>query len=133
MVDTEQISKSRSHVGRCWFLSQERADNVRRERVKQESVRSFTTRLHQSEAARSVDGNMSSEVTVFSGSGWAGDKETRKSSSAGVALVGRHFFESLYKKTEKSSPEAEAELYAAASGASEAKGVESMMSYLGVL
>ena len=92
VVDTEQISKSRSHVGRCWFLSQERADNVRRERVMQESVRSFTTRLHQSEAARSVDGNMSSEVTVFSGSGWAGDKETRKSSSAGVALVGRHFF-----------------------------------------
>ena len=32
-------------------------------------------------------GEMSTEVTVFSDSDWAGDKETRKSSSAGVALV----------------------------------------------
>ena len=34
-------------------------------------------------------GDLSSEVTVFSYSGWAGDKDTGKSSSAGVALVDR--------------------------------------------
>ena len=66
--------------------------------------RSFTTQLHQIEAARSVlEGKeecSNSGVTVFSGSDCAGDKETRKSSSAGVALVGRHSFESVHKKTE---------------------------------
>ena len=62
-------------------------------------------------------GIMSSEVIVFCDSDWAGDEETRKSSSAGVALTGRS--------------SAEAELYAAALGASEAKGVEGMMRDLG--
>ena len=70
---------------------------------------------------------MSSEETVFSDSDWAGDKDTRKSSSAEVALV-RHL---LKAKTRKQNiiarSSAEAELYAAALGASEAKGVESMM------
>ena len=44
-------------------------------------------------------GDMSSEVTVFSDSDWAGEKETRKSSSAEVALVGQHHL-TAYKKTE---------------------------------
>ena len=43
---------------------------------------------------------MSSEVTVLSDSDWAGDKETRKSSSAGVTLLGPTPFESVSKKTE---------------------------------
>ena len=43
---------------------------------------------------------MSSEVTVFSDSHWAGDKETIKSSNAGVALVGRHLLKAYTKKTE---------------------------------
>ena len=47
-------------------------------------------------------GDMSSEVKVFSGSDWAGDKETRKLSSAGVLLVGRLFIQ----QNRKSSPEA---------------------------
>ena len=66
---------------------------------------------------------MTSEVTVFSDSDWAGDKETRKSSSAGVALVGRHHLKAYTRKQKiiaRSS--AEAGLYAAALGASEAKG-----------
>ena len=52
---------------------------------------------------------------------WAGDKETRKSSSAVVALVGRHHLQA-YTRTQKiiASSSAEAELYAAALGASRA-------------
>ena len=41
-----------------------------------------------------------SDFFFFSDSDWAGDKETMKSSSARVALVGRHFFESVHEKTE---------------------------------
>ena len=41
---------------------------------------------------------MRSEVTVFSDSDWAGNKETRKSSSAGVALVGRHLLKAYTRK-----------------------------------
>ena len=61
-------------------------------------------------------------MTVFYDSDWAGDKETRKSSSAGVVLVGRHLLKAHTRKQKviaKSS--GEAELYAAAWGASEAK------------
>ena len=71
---------------------------------------------------------MSSEVTVFSDSDWAADKEARTSSSSGVALVERHLLKAYTRKQKiiaRSS--AEAELCAAALGASEAKGVESMM------
>ena len=49
---------------------------------------------------------MNSEVTVFSDSDWAGDKESRNLSSAGVALVGQHLLEAYTKKAEKASPEA---------------------------
>ena len=45
-LDSEQISKYRSHVARCLFLSRDRADkNIRRERVVPKSVRSFTTQF----------------------------------------------------------------------------------------
>ena len=78
--------------------------------------------------------NMSSEVTVFSDSDWAADKATRTSSSAGVPLVGKHLLQAYTRKQKiiaRSS--AEAELYAAALGGSEAKDVESMMSDLGLV
>ena len=82
------------------------------ELVRSSNVRSYRTQLHQIEAGRSVlffkgerqwiqvfeFGNMSSEVTVFSDSDWAGDKETRKSSSAGGALVGRHVLKAYPRK-----------------------------------
>ena len=77
-------------------------------------------------------GNMSSEVTVFSDSDCAGDKETRKSSSAVVALAGRHLLTALTRQQKiiaRSS--AEAEWCAAALGASDAKGVQSLMCDLG--
>ena len=72
------------------------------------------------------------ELTVFTDSDWAGCKETRKSSSAGVLMLGGHTLTAYTGKQKiiaKSS--AEAELYAAALGASEAKGVQSMMRDLG--
>ena len=43
-------------------------------------------------------GDTSSEVTVVSDSDWAGDKETKKSSNAGFALVGRHFLKAYTRK-----------------------------------
>ena len=69
---------------------------------------------------------------MFTDSDWAGCKEIRKSSSAGVMMLGRHALKTYTRKQKvivKSS--AKAELYAAAFGASEAKGVQSMMCDLG--
>ena len=77
-------------------------------------------------------GKMAEKLTVFTDSDWAGCKETRKSSSAGVLMLGGHTMKAYTRKQKviaKSS--AEAELYAAALGASEAKGVQSMMCDLG--
>ena len=75
---------------------------------------------------------MSSEVTVFSDAGRAGDKKTRKSSSAGVALLGGHLLKAYTRKQKIiAGSSAEAELYAAALAASEAEGIESMMIDLG--
>ena len=73
-------------------------------------------------------GVLAEELTVFTDSGWAGCQETRKSSSAGVLMLGRHTLKAHTRKQKviaKSS--AEAELYAAALGASEAKRVQSMI------
>ena len=77
-------------------------------------------------------GVLTEELTVFTDSDWAGCKETRNSSSAGVLMLGRHTLKAYTRKQKviaKSS--AEAELYAAALGASEAKGVQSLMLDLG--
>ena len=67
---------------------------------------------------------MSSEVTVFSYSDWAGVKETRKSVKREGRARGTTPFGSANQKPEK-------EPYAAALGASEAKGVQSMICELG--
>ena len=71
-------------------------------------------------------------MTVFTDLDWAGCKETRKSSSAGILMLGGHTLKAYTQKRKviaKSS--AEAELYAGALGASEAKGVQIMMRDLG--
>ena len=78
-------------------------------------------------------GKMAEELAAFTDSDWAGCKETRKSSSAGVLMLGGHTLKAYTRKQKaiaKSS--AEAELYAAALGASAAKGVQSMMRDLGL-
>ena len=51
-LDTTKISKYRSHVARCLFLSQDRADISFA--VNELCQRSFTTQLFQIEATRSV-------------------------------------------------------------------------------
>ena len=75
---------------------------------------------------------MAEELAAFTDSDWAGCKETRKSSSAGVLMLGGHTMKTYTRKHKviaKSS--VEAEMYAAAWGASEAKGVQCMMFDLG--
>ena len=129
-LEPEQITKCRSHVARCLFFSQDRADstfavNELCQRMPHPSQHRFTKlrRLVRNLKGERqwiqvfAFGNMSSEVTVFSDSDWPGDKETRNSSSAGVALAGRHRLEAYTRKQKiiaRSS--AEAELYAAALG-----------------
>ena len=68
-------------------------------------------------------GKLAEELTVFTDPDWAGCKETRMSSSAGVMMLERHTLNAYTRNQNviaKSS--AEAELCAAALGASEAKG-----------
>ena len=144
-LDPEQISKYRSHVARCFFLSQDRADitfsvNELCQKMSDPTQHSFAklkrlVRCFKGERQRVQVfkfGDESSEVTVFSDSDWAGDKATRKSSSAGVALVGRHLLKAYTRKQKIiARTSAEAELYAAALGASEARGIESIMSETG--
>ena len=70
----------------------------------------------------------SKEVTTFTNSDWARCKETRKSSCAGATLLGNHTLKEYMRKQKiiaKSS--AEAELYAAALGASEPKGIVTLL------
>ena len=107
------------------FVSQSRSSrhNIHCERAVPKDVESQST-----EPCRAKKTCQAEELTVFTDSDWAGYKETRKSSSAGVLMLGRHTLQAYTRKQKviaKSS--AEAELYAAALGASEAKGVQSMM------
>ena len=71
---------------------------------------------------------MAIEMITFTDSDWASCKETRKSSSAGVILLGNHTLKAYTRKQKiiaKSS--AEAELFAAALGASGLKVVVSLL------
>ena len=75
---------------------------------------------------------MSEEVTAFTDSDWAGFKETRKSSSAGVVMLGAHALKARTRKQKNiARSSAEAELYAAALGTSELKGIVSLLKDLG--
>ena len=78
-------------------------------------------------------GKQVEEVTTFTDSDWARCKETRNSSSAGVVMLGDHTLKAYTRKQKiiaRSSAEA-AELYAAALGASESKGIVSLLGDLG--
>ena len=71
---------------------------------------------------------MVEEVTTFTDSDWAGCQETRKSSSAGVVMLGSHTWKAYtceQKIIARSS--AEVEPYAAALGTSESKGIASLL------
>ena len=72
-------------------------------------------------------GKQVEEVTTLTESDWAGCKETRKSSSAGVVMFGEHALQSYTRKQKViARSSAEAELYAAL-GASESKGIASLL------
>ena len=115
--------------------------NIRCERVVSKNDRSFTAQLFQIEATRSVleeretmDPSFRIRGHELRSEGFSQTrtgletKGTMTSSSAGVALVGRHLSYAYTRKQHIiAKRSAEAELYAAALGAYEAKGVLSMM------
>ena len=134
-LDQVQHSNYRSQVARCLFLSQDRADitfivNELRRRMSK-PTRQFLAKLkrlvrylkreRQCERVFS-SGRMVDELTTFSDRDWAGWKETRKSSSAGVILLGSHILNAYTRKQNiMARSSVEAELYAAALGASETR------------
>ena len=112
--DLDQISRYRSHVARCLFLSQDRADKTFAVNglcqgmpgLSQHSFSKLKRVVRYLKGERQwiqvfEFGDTSSEVTVFSYSDWAGVKETRKSSSVRVALVGRHPLEAQTRNQKK--------------------------------
>ena len=115
----------RSQVARCLFLSQDRADitfivNELCQKMSSLNQQSLATLARYLKRERHWGQmfeyeKLAEELTVFTDSDWAGCEETRKSSSAGVMMLGRHTLKAytrMQKVTAKSS--AEAELYAAA-------------------
>ena len=75
-------------------------------------------------------GRMAEEVTTFTDSGWASYKETRKSSSAGAR---RSCLQSVHAEAKDHCKKQgrDTELFAAALGASESKGIVSLLKNLG--
>ena len=138
-LDPRQISKYRSHVARCLFLSQDRADitfavNELCQRMSDPTQHNFAK---MKQLVRYLEGEMQwiqvfkfgdmvSEVTV---------SETKKRGNRQAREL-RQWTTLLKACTRKqkiiTSSSAEAEVHAAALGASEAKGVESVMSDLGI-
>ena len=140
-----QHHKYRSQVARCLFISQDRADitfivnelcqtmsnPTQQSLAKLKRLIRYLKRERQWGQVFKYEKNIE-EVTMFTDSDWAGCKETRKSSSAGVTMLGTHALKAYTRKQKiiaRSS--AEAELYAAALGASELKGIVSLMRDLG--
>ena len=73
-------------------------------------------------------GTLVEEVTTFTDSDWTGWKETRTSSSAGVIMLGGHALKAYTRKQKIIARSgAEAEVYAAALGSSESKGIVSLL------
>ena len=69
-----------------------------------------------------------STVAAYTDSDWAGDRESRKSTSGGLLMLGKHFIKS-WSSTQKviALSSGEAELYALLKGATQAKGLMSML------
>ena len=144
-LDQAQHSKYRSQVARCLFLSQDRADITnfvnelcqKMSNPDQQSMAKLKRLVRYLKRERQWGpvfsyGRMAEEATTFTDSDWGGCKETRISSSAGVILLGDHTLNAYTRKQKiiaKSS--AEAELYAAALGASGSKGIVSLLKDVG--
>ena len=136
-----QHHKYRSQVARCLFLSQDRADMTfivnelcqRMSRPTQQRLAMLKRLVRYLKRERQWGqvcryGKPVEEVTAFTDSDWAGCKETRKSSSAGVVVLGDHTLKACTRKQNViARSSAEAELYAAALEASESKGIVSLL------
>ena len=72
-------------------------------------------------------------VSAYSDSDWAGDKETRQSTSGGLLMMGSHLIKS-WSSTQKviALSSGEAELYAMIKGATQATGLMSMLGDWGI-
>ena len=128
-LDPEQISKT-DLTWPCVCSLAKTGHYVRRERAVPENVRFFTAPLHQIEAARSVLEGKERSVPIRE-HGFRGDSFLRQSGLETNKRGNRQARELLKAYTRKQEivarSSARAELCAAALGASEAKGVESMM------
>ena len=72
-------------------------------------------------------GRMVEEVTTFADSDWAGRKETRQSSNAGLILLGNHALKAYTRRQNIiASISAGTELFSAALGAFQSKGIVSL-------
>ena len=102
-LSQDQHHRYRSLVARCLFLSQDRADITfivnelcqKMSKPNQQSLarlKRLARYLKRERQCRQVFeyGAMTQDLTVFTDSDWAGCKETRKSSSAGVLMLGKH-------------------------------------------
>ena len=110
-LDPDQASEYRSHVARCLFLSQDRADTTF---AVNELCQSMSDPSHQSftKLKRLVQylkgerqciqvfefGDMSSEATVYSDSDWAGDKRNEDIVKRGSRARGTTPFETYTRK-----------------------------------
>ena len=134
-----QHHKCRSQVARCFFLGQDRADitfivNEMCQRMSSPTQQSLAKlkrlvrHLERERQWRQVfrNGKRVEEVTTFTDSDCC--KETRKSSSAGVVMLGDQTLKAYTRKQKIIARScAEAELYAAAFGASASKGIVSLL------
>ena len=144
-LDQVQHSKYRSQVARCLFFSQDRAGitfivNKLCQRMSTPTQQSLAKlkrlvkclKRERQWGQRVSCGRVVQKGTTVSDSDCAGCKETRRSSSAGVILLGSHTLKAYTRKQHViARSSAEAELYAAALGASESKGIVSLLKDLG--
>ena len=107
----DQHHRCRSQVVRCLVLSQGRADITlivndlcqMMSSPKQQSLAKLKGLARYPERERQwghmfEHGKLAGELTVFTDSDWAGCKETRKSSIAGVLMLGRHILKANTRK-----------------------------------
>ena len=118
-LDQTQSSNHRSQVARCLFFSQDRADNIRCERVVSKHVKHHTAEHCNIEEV----GQILERSLTYSGSDWACCKATRESRSAGMILLGNHTL-NAYTARRQSCPQQRLR-------ASESKGMVSLLCNLG--
>jgi hypothetical protein len=76
---------------------------------------------------------MAYKITVYSDANWAGDKQTRKSTSGGSIMLGDHWLKSWAKsQSTVALSSAESELYACVKASSEGLGMMSMLRDFGL-